>query len=243
MRKVFKCLAVDDNPAALKLITNLINRSANLSLIHESTNPVETLKLIEEKTIIPDFIFLDLEMRRMHGTHFAERVKGGPMLIFTTAHRDFGPESHELGTVGYLLKPIEEEKFTQAVAIAIERWDNAQRLKQMERPEKILIPGSGKTKKIQIPTESIIYGKASRNYTDVFMTNDKKHMTFLTVKKFEQLLPSPWFVRINRSHIINIDQIKEVDALRITLNNDVVLTIGTTYKAKVTELLKSRFMS
>jgi DNA-binding LytR/AlgR family response regulator len=230
------CVAVDDSRVALDLLVNRIRETNGLNLLHEDTDPYTVLKLIQEDQIKPDLLFLDIQMPGCNGIAFVEELKMGghiPLVIYTTAHRNYGPEAIEKDAVAYLLKPIKQDKFNEAVLKARGKWE--ENLRSL-RPEIIFVPGNGKIDRLKIIVDDIIYVKAYRNYTDIF-TKDNKHTTFLTLKVIEEMLPFPWFVRVHRSYLICVAKVERANAFTITMENGVKIKIGgITYRPKLAGL-------
>jgi len=235
--KRFTCVAVDDNPDALQIIVRLINKSEDLILLHADTDPHNAYRLIAEKKINPDIMFLNIQMPGFWGLDFADKING-PLVIYTTAYRDFWSDALDKdSTVHYLLKPVFQAKFNKAVSKAISILEqNIVQENVLKRPDFLSVPGNGKQKRIRIPTENILYCNASSNYTDIYLENGKVITTFLTLKIVETLLLRPWFARIQRSYFVNVAKVTHFDANNIFIGEKIRLPIGPSYKEGLTGL-------
>jgi two-component system LytT family response regulator len=234
-------MAVDDNPDALENLVRLINGCMGLNLLHADIYPENAIKLILDKKIEPDLLFLDIKMPVLTGLEFTEQAKV-PLVIYTTAYREYWEEAldHE-ATVHYLLKPIFEDKFNKAVAKARAILElNHKTAIVLPPPEELFIPGNGKFGREQIPTKEIVYAIANGNYTDIYLT-DKKITTYLTLKAVAEQLVRPWFARVQKSNFVNVSKVIRVDANNVYLNykgKEIILGIGDTYKLGLAGLFK-----
>src|SRR3954467_8566076 len=111
--RIISCLAVDDEPPALDVVTRHIAAVPSLHLAGTCSNAVQALAMLQQQSI--DLLFLDIQMPQILGTQFIRTLKNPPKVIFTTAYRKFAVEGFELDAVDYLLKPITFERFLKAV--------------------------------------------------------------------------------------------------------------------------------
>ena len=108
-----KCLVVDDEPLAIRLIEKHIDKIDALEVVATCNNALKAFEILNSQTI--DLLFLDIKMPNMTGIEFLRNLKNPPKTILTTAYRDFAIDGFELGVVDYLLKPITFERFFKAV--------------------------------------------------------------------------------------------------------------------------------
>lgn len=234
--KPFTCIAIDDNQDALEIIVRLINKCDYLTLLYAGTDPHKALQFLKEKKIIPDILFLDLKMPNFWGFDFADQ-NSASLAIYTTAYREFWSDALDKdSTIHYLLKPIFSDKFNIAIAKAIAVLERKKNIDiTLLPPETLFIPGNGK-EKISIKTKDIEYCIASNNYNYIHMADGRVNMTYLTLKVMEELLPSPWFIRIHRSYFVNATKIIRLDANEVYLSEKLSFPIGSTYNLDLSEI-------
>jgi len=229
-----KCIIVDDEPPAIRLLEKYVAKVTFLELVGTMTNPLDALKVVEEKEI--DLLFLDIQMPDLTGIQLSKILKGRTRIIFTTAYPQFALESYQLNAADYLLKPFEFERFYEAV------------LKVRDVPEKIVvsipaerylfIKTDGKNNFEKVFLKEIIYIESLKNYLAVHL-RDKQIITYSTLKHFYEHLPTTDFKKIHRSYIVALRHIEKTDSLAVYLN-DTNLPIGETYRTAFFESIKQR---
>jgi DNA-binding LytR/AlgR family response regulator len=234
--KKIRCLVVDDEEPAHAILKNFIDQVESLSFIGSAFNAIEATNFLHREKI--DLIFLDINMPRMTGLEMLESLNNAPKVILTTAYSEYALKSYDLGVIDYLMKPIAFPRFLKSVNKVIE----------MERPvEKILeytelqdeqnqntISNNFlwiKTDKglFRIDYQDIAYFQSIGNYLRIVLKNGETHLTLQTSKDLEQQLPSENFVRIHKSHVINLDCLTRVEGGRVFLGKT-ELPIGAMYR-------------
>ena len=220
-----RCLVVDDEPIARKIVKNYIDQSLNLELLGECKNALEALDFLRINPNI-DMIFLDINMPNLTGISMVKILEKQPQIIFTTAYDEFAVESYELDAADYILKPFSFERFTKGVQKAISRLDSIQ-VTIESKP--IQIRSDGKI--YFIDPDDILYCEAMRNHTRVYLKNGNKLMPLIPLSKFEIELSSSNtnFVRVHRSFIVSKNQITAIKGGTIFIN-DIDISIGEQYK-------------
>lgn len=221
-----QCLVVDDEPIARAGISKFIARTPFLECVAEANGIAEAKTVLHYHHI--DLVFLDIEMPGQHGISFLKEAIVKPNIIIITAHPQFAVEGFNLNVIDYLLKPVSYDRFLKAVNKVRQTADDEQSLflKNGTMHEKVLM------------TE-IDYIEAKGNYLLVHMQS-KSIMTYLSMKKAEELLPPAMFLKIHKSYIVNINKITRIESARIWLyNKPIPLSRGL--KNEITEkLLKSK---
>ncbi|CAM1348665.1 LytR/AlgR family response regulator transcription factor [Tenacibaculum crassostreae] len=223
--KTIKCLIVDDEAPAIRLLESYVKKVPFLELISSTTNPIEAISSIEKEDL--DLVFLDIQMPNITGIQLSKIVKNKVHVIFTTAYPQFALESYELNAVDYLLKPFEFERFYSAIL----------KIKSTEKEnttinsfaEFIFIKTDGKNNFEKVYTKDILYIESLKNYVSVHL-KDKQIITYSTLKHFERELSSKNFIKIHKSFIVSIQNINKTDSLTVYLSNGKNLPIGETYK-------------
>ena len=109
-----RCLLVDDEPPALKVLASYIANIKGLELAGQCKNAIEALEVLNQKPI--DVIFLDIKMPKILGTEFLKNLSHPPKVIFVTAYRDYAVDGYELDAVDFLVKPVSFERFFKAIS-------------------------------------------------------------------------------------------------------------------------------
>jgi DNA-binding LytR/AlgR family response regulator len=221
----FKYLIVDDEPLARKLILSHASKIDGLELAGECGNAMEAINLLRTKTI--DLIFLDIQMPEMTGLQLVSTLKNPPCIILTTAHRDFAPEAFDLNVIDYLLKPISFERMVKAVNKFFgSKQENAITAVEQSGTRFIYVRADRKIHKLN--EEEIVYIESLDDYVKIHLKSTSL-ITRENISTLEAKLPSPPFVRIHRSFIINSKWIKTISNESIELNGK-ELPFGRTFK-------------
>lgn len=223
--KTIKCLIVDDEAPAIRLLESYVKKVPFLELISSTTNPIEAISSIEKEDL--DLVFLDIQMPTITGIQLSKIVKNKVHVIFTTAYPQFAIESYELNAVDYLLKPFEFERFYSAI-LKIKPTEK-EKTTTNSFTEFIFIKTDGKNNFEKVYTKDILYIESLKNYVSVHL-KDKQIITYSTLKHFETELSSKNFIKIHKSFIVSIQNINKTDSLTVYLSNGKNLPIGETYK-------------
>ncbi|MBC7873630.1 MAG: response regulator [Ferruginibacter sp.] len=218
MSQLFKAIVIDDEPAARRLMKNLLlEHSHIIEVIGEAGTGKEAIAKIEE--LKPDVIFLDIQMPDLTGFEVIDRLKIKPNIIFTTAYEQYAIRAFETFSIDYLLKPIKEERLEQSITKLREFGRLAQPvdlaslqeiIRQFQAPQKATaLPVKTGDRINLIRFESISYLEANDKYVFIYMADGQKHLTDQSLATLEEKLP-PQFYRIQKSYIINKDRIKEM---------------------------------
>lgn len=226
-----KCLVVDDEALARKLLASHIAKVEDLELIGECANALEATNLLHKKTI--NLMFLDIQMPGMTGLQFGQSLMQRPSIILTTAHRDFAPEAFDLQVVDYLLKPISFERFLKAVNRFLEKSPIAKADETVLSESFIYVKADRKTHKIQL--YDILYVESLDDYVKVHEVN-KITITRENISTLESKLPNPPFVRIHRSFIVNASWVRTISNESVMLNG-IELPLGRVFKKSALDQL------
>jgi two-component system LytT family response regulator len=239
MEKI-RVLIVDDEPPARELVKHYLSSCNDIEIAGECANGFEALKSIQE--IQPQLIFLDIQMPKISGFELLELLPDPPQIIFTTAFDEFAIRAFEMNAVDYLLKPFSLVRFQQAVERArsriaeksLETESPVERLRQQldhstDEIDRIVVRLGPRI--IIVPRDTIYYIEAADDYVMVYSAQGN-HLKEKTMKYFETHLPAKDFIRIHRSHIVNISQIVSID-LYGKDTHLVVLKCGARLKASI----------
>jgi len=201
MNKI-RCIIVDDEPFALELLEDYIQRVVQLELIEKFDNPLHAISFLRENDV--DLLFLDIEMPELNGLQFMNIQPGiTPKVIFTTAYSAYAAESYDQHALDYLLKPISFERFL----IAINKFSIPDQKVNFDATEQsIYIKTNGGFR--QLAYADIGYIKAIKDYVMLY-TASEHFMVYHSLKKLEQALPAS-FKRIHHSFIVNLDNTQQI---------------------------------
>jgi two-component system LytT family response regulator len=206
MKKI-KVIIVDDERSSREELKKALKSYEDFVLIGEAENADDAKDLIETK--MPDLIFLDIQMPEKSGFDLLESLDNVPAVLFTTAYDQYAIQAFEVNALDYLMKPIREERFAKA----IEKIRGMISLKSslnnsVEKERKIFIKDGEKRFFIQL--DEIYLIESLENYTRLFFQG-KKALQRRSLRQWEEMLDENIFFRINRTEIVNIKYIQEVN--------------------------------
>lgn len=225
-----RCLIVDDEPLAIRLIEKHISQIDSLEVAATCNSAIKAFEILNTHTI--DLMFLDIKMPNLTGIDFLKSFKNPPKTIFTTAYRDFALESYDFETVDYLLKPITFERFIKA----IDKFTRltSQVFPQVQREtvvnDYILVKSGNKHHKVIL--DEIVYIESLKDYIQIHLENDKIIVSKYKLGDIEQELITYNFLRVHRSYIINTSKVTAFSTHDIDVNNQEI-PIGTSYRSSV----------
>ena len=231
-----KCIAIDDEPLALRLLTHYCNQVPSIQLLGAYTDPLEGFAYI--RSMQPDLVFLDIRMPDISGINMAQALEKEMLIIFTTAHREYAVEGFELDAVDYLLKPFRFERFLKAYAKAEERFLSSLKKNDSEQaPGGKIISFRYNYQHVQLPLHSILHIEAFDNCIKI-VTPDKIYMPVMTMKAIQHLLPETEFIRVHKSFIIAVSKIKSFNSKEI-ITNWKKIPVGRSYREHFLNQMKA----
>ena len=246
---MIKCIAIDDEPLALKKLVTYIKKIPYLELVAQCHSAIEAQKVIDQQEV--EAIFLDINMPDLNGMDFAKSLEQdhskGPVLVFTTAYSEYAIEGYKANGVGYLLKPYGFDEFEAAAQKVKDVCEIRQQAKDevsTQIGDDGIIYVKSDYKIVLINIEQIRYIEAMSEYLRISCEGkDKPVIVLLSMKKIEEHLPSNKFMRIHRSFIINLDKVSEVKKNHVLMEGDVSLPIGDNYKDAFINYLNSKILT
>lgn len=230
---MIRCLIVDDEPYARKLLEEFIQKTGELTLVASAKNAMEARAILTKQKI--DLIFLDIQMPELTGIDFLKSSSRTPLVVFTTAYAEYALQGFEYDAVDYLLKPFDFNRFLKAVNKIIERFQiKAPYVASVTANEKDYIFVKDGTRLVKIDLQAILYIKGSREYV-TFVTKTSKTMTLMSMKQLEQELTND-FIRIHNSFIIRLGAVDSIIKDEVVINGE-ALPIGATYKKMLLQKL------
>jgi len=213
-----KIVIIDDEAPARDIIKHYLKEVDSIEVIAECSDGFSGLKTVS--VMKPDLIFLDIQMPRLTGIEMVEVLTEKPEIIFTTAYDQFAIRAFELNAVDYLMKPYQKRRFLDAVNKAIEKIRSGKGNKvpanellvkkpEASSPVNRIVVRKGNSLNL-IPVEQIRYVEAQDDYVMIYHTTGKA-LKQQTMKFYEENLPKDDFVRIHRSYIVKIEEIKRIE--------------------------------
>jgi two-component system, LytTR family, response regulator len=219
-----KCVAIDDEPLALDLLKEYISRFPQLKLVHTFDDAISAVEVLRTSKV--DLLFIDINMPDISGIDLVRSLQQQPLIIFTTAHKQFAIEGFELDAVDYLLKPINIDRFTRAVHKAIDYYKYKNTPVQ-EDNDCLFVHSEYKLVKIQL--SEIDYIESLEDYIKIHIAGTKPVLTLLSMKKVLEKLPADKFQRIHRSYIVSVAKVKSIQNRKVQLAGGVELPISDSY--------------
>ena len=240
MRK-FTCAIIDDEPLACELIEGFVNQIDFISNEATFSESMEAIIWLKKNPV--DFVFLDIQMPDMDGMEFARLLPESIRIIFTTAFREYALESYEVSAIDFLLKPIRFEKVLRACE-KVREWYNLNEYVNIKNNNKditeIFLKVNGEIRRIGL--DQILYIEGMKDYVKIVLKNDKPIISYLRMKNLEEILLFSKFLRINKSYIVSLSNIRTVDNKHCLYIGDTMIRISEQYKNSFDEWLKDRMI-
>jgi DNA-binding LytR/AlgR family response regulator len=237
---MIKCIAIDDEPLALKQITGYISKIPFLELAAEFKSAILAIDFIRENDV--DLMFVDINMPDLSGLDFVKSQTSPPKVIFTTAYSEYAIDGFKVNAMDYLLKPIDFDVFLKSVNRAHE-WFNIRDKKSSKiESNDICLFIKSEYKVLRINLSDIKYIEGMREYVRIHLVSQRPIMSIVSMKKIEEYLPQDKFMRVHRSYIVNLEKITTIDRNRIVFDNNVYIPISGQYNQKFQEYLIKNFL-
>jgi len=253
-RAQWSVLIVDDEPLARASLRTLLERESDAITIFEAKNGHEATALILGKR--PDVVFLDVQMPEMSGFDVVRQVGADAMpdVVFVTAHDQFAIQAFEINALDYLLKPVAEERFAEALQRTRlhprRRGDDSELMMSLlqtlaspsKRLTRIAVRSAGKTRFVDLA--DVLWIQAAENYVQLHTANSR-HLVHATIHSLLERLDPEVFVRIHRSAIVNVGHIREIESAGqsdyvLTLDNGFSVQSSRTYSEIIRKWVSNR---
>ncbi|MDT0686509.1 LytR/AlgR family response regulator transcription factor [Autumnicola psychrophila] len=210
---LLKCAVVDDSSLQRLSIVKLIKDHPHLKLVAEYNNAIETKNgLLDNET---DLIFLDIEMPILSGFELLDDLPNKPQIIFVTGKTKYAFKAFDYDAVDYIHKPVNKERFNNAVSKAINLFKLKHQNATPEDEDFIFVKSNLKNRKVYL--NRLKYIQALGDYVK-FITEKDNFVVLATMKSFEKQLPSDRFLRIHKSYIVNLEKIERYNSKNIEID-------------------------
>lgn len=237
---MIRCIAIDDEPLALRQVKNYIERVEKLELVALCSNAIEAKELLKTEQV--DLLFVDINMPDINGIDFVRGLTDPPLVIFTTAYSEYALDGFRLNAVDYLLKPFSFDDFSRAAEKACSlrelhrmRDERAASVSTIESIDEatdnndyISIKSDYKVNLVRY--NDIIYIESVGEYIRLHLKDGSKLTTLFRLKNMETELPQKNFMRVHRSYIVNIDYVSSFARGKIYLSNGDYVPISINYR-------------
>ena len=235
------CIAIDDEPLALDLLQDYVQKVPFLNLVRSFDDPLEALDYLRNNPI--DLIFLDIQMEGISGIQFAKLLKNKPQIIFITAYDKYAIQGFELDAVDYLLKPISLDRFIKAVDKAYERMQSCNGscspiVKDNHGLKEDFFFVKTEFKHTKINYDDVQFIEGMGDYQCIY-TDNGKIMTLQTFRKFEEMLPLEKFVRVHKSYIVPFNRITTIEKNKVKIGEKEI-PIGESFKPNFFDALRKK---
>ncbi len=213
-----KCVIIDDNEIARLTIERLIDQAPELEVSGRFSGGFEALRAL--KDIPADLLFLDITMEDMSGIDLVKSLpQPRPLVIFMTANSEYALEAFELNVVDYLVKPIQPQRFFQAVQKAMQFFEKTGDDLETQQDNFLFIRDSNIVKRVSM--DDILYIEAMGDYIKLF-TQRKMYAIHKSMKAVEERLPTNRFIRVHRSYIVAVDKIDTIEQGALSIEGKVI---------------------
>jgi len=244
---MLRCIAVDDEAYATRLLASYIQKIPTLTLAGTTTDPLEALQWVQEGRA--DLVFLDIQMPELTGLQFLKICGSRVKVILTTAYPEYALQGYEHDVVDYLLKPIAFDRFLRAVQKAQALVPTAAPPAPLPAPpvlaspppaapDYLFVKGDSKNKYLKLRYADILYIEGLKNYVSIVVPG-QRIITYLTLRELEAQLPRPPFVRVHKSFIISLDHLRMVEGHLLHIGNEPI-TVGETYREEFFKLIREK---
>ena len=222
------CAIIDDEPLAAGLLESYAKKTPYLELTGTYNSAIQAMKDLRDKPV--QLLFLDIQMPELSGIEFSKILPKDTKVIFTTAFSQYAVEGYKVSALDYLLKPISYEDFLKSTDKALEWFTVIQRQDIYRRDRFMFVKTDYKLQRIAL--DDILYIEGLKDYVRFYLKNGDRIMSLMSMKKLEEYLPRPEFLRTHRSYIVHMSETPLVDRFRIVFG-ETFIPISENYKDEV----------
>lgn len=230
--KNVRCIVVDDEPLARELITLYVSRLKNWELVAACRSVAEAYEALYQNEV--EVIFLDINMPDKTGIEFLSTLKNPPQVVFTTAYAEYAAKAFDLNAVDYLVKPITEKRFGEAIEKAERLFNTLEATPTVQDADHFFLKQD--TKLVKVLFDDILYVEALKDFSKVYL-KQKTMLASAHLKLMEDMLPQSRFLRVHRSYIISLNAVAAVNGNLVEIGKQEI-PIGTTYKEELMKKLQ-----
>ncbi|MEC4048480.1 LytTR family DNA-binding domain-containing protein [Flavobacterium sp. SUN046] len=214
-----KCIIIDDEQMSREILSIMISNTIGLHLVDQFSSAIDAIKYLNQNEV--DLIFLDIHMPNFTGFDFIQTIKNPPKVILVTTDKNFAIDAFNYDCiVDYLVKPIETNRFISAIKRVNAKTKDVKPMETIGLTTKEIYVNIDK-RLIKIDLLSINNIQANGDYICI-KTETQNYVVHTTMKKIEEKLPKPLFLKIHRSHIINVNKIIDIQDNSVLIAKEVI---------------------
>ena len=222
------CAIIDDEPLAAGLLESYARKTPYLQLVGTYNSAILAMKDLRDNPV--QLLFLDIQMPELSGVEFAKILPKDTRIIFTTAFPQYAVEGYKVNALDYLLKPISYEDFLKSTDKALEWFSIIQRQDAYRRDRFMFVKTDYKLQRVNL--DDILFIEGLKDYVRFYLKDGEKVMSLMSMKKLEEYLPRPEFLRTHRSYIVHMTETPLVDRFRIVFGENYI-PVSENYKDDV----------
>ena len=222
------CAIIDDEPLAAGLLESYARKTPYLQLVGTYNSAILAMKDLRDNPV--QLLFLDIQMPELSGVEFAKILPKDTRVIFTTAFPQYAVEGYKVNALAYLLKPVSYEDFLKSTDKALEWFSIIQRQDAYRRDRFMFVKTDYKLQRVNL--DDILFIEGLKDYVRFYLKNGEKVMSLMSMKKLEEYLPRPEFLRTHRSYIVHMTETPLVDRFRIVFGENYI-PVSENYKDDV----------
>lgn len=227
---IINCAIIDDEPLAAGLLKSYAEKTPFLNLMGTYGSALEAMKELREHPA--QLLFLDIQMPELSGIEFAKILPHETKIIFTTAFQQYAIEGYKVSAIDYLLKPISFDDFLKAANKALDWFSITQKQQTCAKDRFMFVKSDYKL--LRVALDSILYIEGLKDYVRIYLDDGQRIMSLMNMKKLEEYLPHPEFLRTHRSYIVHMSKAQSIDRFRIVFGEEYI-PISDSYKDDVQE--------
>ena len=232
------CSIIDDEPLAASLLESYVKKTPYLTLKGTYNSAITAMRDLRDNPV--QLLFLDIQMPELSGVEFAKILPKETRVIFTTAFNQYAIEGYKVNALDYLLKPISYQDFLLSTDKAME-WFSSQNKQNLYNEDRFMFVKSD-YKLIRVCLDDVMYVEGLKDYVRIYLRSGEKIMSLMSMKKLEEYLPQPEFLRVHRSWIVHMPEVKAIDRFRIVFG-DLFIPISDNYKEQVQAYLDNHTLA
>lgn len=229
-----KCAIIDDEPLASGLLESYAIKTPYLELTGIYNSALTAMKRLRDYPV--QLLFLDIQMPELSGIEFAKILPEDTRVVFTTAFPQYAIEGFKVNAIDYLLKPISYEDFLRSTTKALNWFGIRTKEDPLFSDRVIFIKSDYKLHRVLL--DEILYIEGVKDYLCFHLKSGETINSLMSMRKVEELLPHPEFLRCNRSFMVRMPEVRTIDRLRIVFG-DVFVPITENYRERVMGYLDS----
>jgi two-component system LytT family response regulator len=237
---MIKCIAIDDEPLALKQISAYIGKTPFLETVALCNSAFSAMEYLAGNEV--DLMFVDINMPDLNGMDFVKSLTQKPQIIFTTAYSEYAMQGFQVDALDYILKPVSYAVFLKAANKAKTWFELNQKQSEIVQATQDSLFVKSEHKTIRIFFSEIKYIESSNEYIQIHLLNDEPVTTLIRLKIMEEQLPKEMFMRVHRSFIVNLGKVKVIERNRIVFDNTIYIPIGEQYKESFQTFVDKTFL-